>query len=253
MLGVVYSSVNFLGMQSAMAAMPVVGAERLVYYREQGAAPYSVLAYGLALAAVELPWVLLQVRGRGAARVRRCCARCCCCAVRGRGAGVLRDAFAARCVFFAACALFLFPGLFLAPPGNAAPATTAPPHQHRRRRRRRRLPTPTLPSNNHPPRPAPPKPKALLFVPTLYFMVAFEAAAEAFLHYLLTFFISLMFYSVFGQTLVWCVFFARAAARPAAGRSLSPPAVHHDTAAASKQQRSLVGVFSHHHHHMNNK
>jgi len=48
-------------MQNLMSTMPVCGAERLVYYRESGAKPYNVFAYGFAIALVELPWILLQV------------------------------------------------------------------------------------------------------------------------------------------------------------------------------------------------
>ncbi|GBF90608.1 ABC transporter G family member protein [Raphidocelis subcapitata] len=59
-LGILFSSTNFLGMQNLMSALPVIGAERVVYYREQGAAAYNVFAYGFALALVELPYTAMQ-------------------------------------------------------------------------------------------------------------------------------------------------------------------------------------------------
>ena len=72
-MGILFSSTSFMGMTNLMSTMPVVGAERVVYYREQGARTYNVFAYGFALAIVELPWILLQVRrragGRGTGRV----------------------------------------------------------------------------------------------------------------------------------------------------------------------------------------
>jgi hypothetical protein len=60
-------------MQNLMSALPVIGAERVVYYREQGAASYNVYAYGFALAIVELPYIAGQARGggRGEDRPRR--------------------------------------------------------------------------------------------------------------------------------------------------------------------------------------
>lgn len=36
------------------------GMERVVFYRERGALPYDACAYGIALALVEVPWLLLQ-------------------------------------------------------------------------------------------------------------------------------------------------------------------------------------------------
>jgi hypothetical protein len=40
-MGVIYSSVNFLGMTNLMSVMPLVGYERMVFYRERGASMYK--------------------------------------------------------------------------------------------------------------------------------------------------------------------------------------------------------------------
>lgn len=37
-----------------------MGTERVVFYRESGARPYSVWCYGFALALVELPYIFAQ-------------------------------------------------------------------------------------------------------------------------------------------------------------------------------------------------
>lgn len=36
--------------------------ERVVFYRERGALPYDPFAYGVAIALVEVPYLILQVR-----------------------------------------------------------------------------------------------------------------------------------------------------------------------------------------------
>jgi hypothetical protein len=40
-------------MTNMMAAMPIVGLERIVYYREQAVSAYNTWAYGFVIAAVE--------------------------------------------------------------------------------------------------------------------------------------------------------------------------------------------------------
>lgn len=45
-----------------MAVMPLVGMERVVFYRERAASYYSPWAYGLVMSLVELPYQLVQVR-----------------------------------------------------------------------------------------------------------------------------------------------------------------------------------------------
>jgi hypothetical protein len=37
------------------------GMERVVFYRERGALPYDPFAYGMAIALVEIPYLLIQV------------------------------------------------------------------------------------------------------------------------------------------------------------------------------------------------
>lgn len=59
-MGVVYSAINFMGMVNLYQVMPVAGAERVVFYRERGAAMYDPFAYGLAVALVELPFLAAQ-------------------------------------------------------------------------------------------------------------------------------------------------------------------------------------------------
>lgn len=39
-----------------------IGMERVVFYRERGALPYDPFAYGVAIALVEVPYLILQVR-----------------------------------------------------------------------------------------------------------------------------------------------------------------------------------------------
>jgi hypothetical protein len=43
-----------------MSVMPVMGYERVVFYRERGASMYDPFAYGFAIATVELPYLLVQ-------------------------------------------------------------------------------------------------------------------------------------------------------------------------------------------------
>lgn len=38
------------------------GMERVVFYRERGALPYDPFAYGVAIAVVEIPYLILQVK-----------------------------------------------------------------------------------------------------------------------------------------------------------------------------------------------
>ncbi|KAG2487630.1 hypothetical protein HYH03_013769 [Edaphochlamys debaryana] len=60
-MGVIYSSTSFLGMLGMNSLMPLLGFERVVYYREQAAAMYSPWAYGFVLMFVETPYLLAQV------------------------------------------------------------------------------------------------------------------------------------------------------------------------------------------------
>lgn len=45
-------------------SVSAAGAERVVFYRERGALPYDPFAYGVAVALVEIPYLLIQVRRR---------------------------------------------------------------------------------------------------------------------------------------------------------------------------------------------
>jgi len=59
-MGVMFSSSNFLGMTNLMSIMPLVGYERIVFYRERAASMYDPFAYGFAMAIVEIPYLLIQ-------------------------------------------------------------------------------------------------------------------------------------------------------------------------------------------------
>ncbi len=50
-----------MGMMNLYSVMPVVGSERIIFYRERGSAMYNPFAWGLAIAVVELPFLVLQV------------------------------------------------------------------------------------------------------------------------------------------------------------------------------------------------
>jgi hypothetical protein len=60
------------------AAMPIVGLERVVFYREQGSSTYDAWAFGLVASSVELPYILVQVGGwvRGTSWRRWVCTPC---------------------------------------------------------------------------------------------------------------------------------------------------------------------------------
>jgi hypothetical protein len=47
-MGALYASVLFVGANATLTVQPVVGIERLVYYRERGAGMYSPMTYALA-------------------------------------------------------------------------------------------------------------------------------------------------------------------------------------------------------------
>ncbi|GIL42549.1 hypothetical protein Vafri_515 [Volvox africanus] len=60
-MGVLYSSSTFLGMLGMNSVQPLLGFERVVYYREQAASMYSPWTYGIVLAVVEIPYLIAQV------------------------------------------------------------------------------------------------------------------------------------------------------------------------------------------------
>lgn len=46
-MGSMYSAVLFIGIQNASSVQPVVGIERIVFYRERAAGMYSAFPYAL--------------------------------------------------------------------------------------------------------------------------------------------------------------------------------------------------------------
>ncbi|GMN37140.1 hypothetical protein TIFTF001_006570 [Ficus carica] len=60
MIGAMYTSVLFLGIDNCSTVQPVVAVERTVFYRERAAGMYSALPYALAQIIVEIPYVLVQ-------------------------------------------------------------------------------------------------------------------------------------------------------------------------------------------------
>ncbi|XP_052174866.1 LOW QUALITY PROTEIN: ABC transporter G family member 35-like [Diospyros lotus] len=59
-IGAMYASIFFVGINNCGTVQPVVAVERTVFYRERAAGMYSALPYALAQVLVELPYVLIQ-------------------------------------------------------------------------------------------------------------------------------------------------------------------------------------------------
>ncbi|XP_038694315.1 pleiotropic drug resistance protein 1-like isoform X3 [Tripterygium wilfordii] len=59
-MGVMYTSVGFIGIQNAGTVQPVVAIERMVFYRERAAGMYSALPYAIAQVAIEIPYIFVQ-------------------------------------------------------------------------------------------------------------------------------------------------------------------------------------------------
>lgn len=59
-IGVLFSSSQFLGSINLMSVMPVISVERVVFYRERAASMYDPFATGLSMAIAEFPYVLAQ-------------------------------------------------------------------------------------------------------------------------------------------------------------------------------------------------
>ncbi|KAL2234771.1 UNVERIFIED_CONTAM: ABC transporter G family member 36 [Sesamum indicum] len=59
-IGAMYASVLFLGINNCSTVQPIVAVERTVFYRERAAGMYSALPYALAQVIVEIPYVLIQ-------------------------------------------------------------------------------------------------------------------------------------------------------------------------------------------------
>ncbi|KDP40865.1 hypothetical protein JCGZ_24864 [Jatropha curcas] len=59
-IGAMYASVFFIGVNNCSTVQPIVTVERTVFYRERAAGMYSALPYALAQIIVEMPYVLVQ-------------------------------------------------------------------------------------------------------------------------------------------------------------------------------------------------
>ncbi|KAK4761107.1 hypothetical protein SAY87_006000 [Trapa incisa] len=59
-IGAMYSSVLFVGINNCLTVQPVVSVERTVFYRERAAGMYSSLPYALAQVICEIPYVFVQ-------------------------------------------------------------------------------------------------------------------------------------------------------------------------------------------------
>lgn len=59
-MGALYSSCLFLGVNNASSVQPIVAIERTVFYREKAAGMYSPLPYAAAQGLVEIPYILMQ-------------------------------------------------------------------------------------------------------------------------------------------------------------------------------------------------
>ncbi|KAK4492092.1 hypothetical protein RD792_002889 [Penstemon davidsonii] len=59
-MGALYASVLFLGVNNASSVQPVISIERTVFYREKAAGMYSPFPYAFAQGLVEIPYILVQ-------------------------------------------------------------------------------------------------------------------------------------------------------------------------------------------------
>ncbi|KAJ7174242.1 hypothetical protein O6H91_Y542400 [Diphasiastrum complanatum] len=59
-MGALYSSVLFIGVNNAASVQPLVAIERIVYYREKAAGMYSAFPYAFAQVAIEIPYIFFQ-------------------------------------------------------------------------------------------------------------------------------------------------------------------------------------------------
>ncbi|KAJ6348196.1 hypothetical protein OIU76_004634 [Salix suchowensis] len=59
-IGAMYSSVLFVGINNCQTVQPVVAVERTVFYREKAAGMYSALPYAIAQVVCEIPYVFVQ-------------------------------------------------------------------------------------------------------------------------------------------------------------------------------------------------
>ncbi|KAK4267406.1 hypothetical protein QN277_024192 [Acacia crassicarpa] len=59
-IGAMYASVLFIGINNCSTVQPIVAIERTVFYRERAAGMYSALPYAIAQVVTEIPYVLVQ-------------------------------------------------------------------------------------------------------------------------------------------------------------------------------------------------
>ncbi|MCO5582935.1 hypothetical protein L7F22_036838 [Adiantum nelumboides] len=59
-MGALYASVLFLGVNNASSVQPIVAVERSVFYRERAAGMYHALSYAIAQGLIEIPYVFVQ-------------------------------------------------------------------------------------------------------------------------------------------------------------------------------------------------
>ncbi|KAJ6427481.1 hypothetical protein OIU84_022975 [Salix udensis] len=59
-IGAMYASVLFIGINNCSTVQPVVAVERTVFYREKAAGMYSALPYAIAQVVCEIPYVFVQ-------------------------------------------------------------------------------------------------------------------------------------------------------------------------------------------------
>ncbi|KAI4329206.1 hypothetical protein L6164_021496 [Bauhinia variegata] len=59
-IGALYSSVMFMGIENCSTVQPVVAIERTVFYRERAAGMYAALPYAIAQVVTEIPYVFVQ-------------------------------------------------------------------------------------------------------------------------------------------------------------------------------------------------
>ncbi|XP_062030524.1 pleiotropic drug resistance protein 1-like isoform X1 [Rosa rugosa] len=59
-MGSMYAAVLFIGIQNSLSVQPIVGVERLVFYRETAAGMYSAFPFAFGQAIIEIPYTLIQ-------------------------------------------------------------------------------------------------------------------------------------------------------------------------------------------------
>lgn len=59
-MGAMYTAALFMGWNNASSVQPIIGVERVVYYRERAAGLYGAVPYALAQGLIEIPYVVVQ-------------------------------------------------------------------------------------------------------------------------------------------------------------------------------------------------